>query len=78
MIIHLEAIYMSHQSSPEEILCQLEEVYLTALREDNLTAALKSVELKIKCLAAQGKGQEAFSLADLGDEDIERLIAELG
>ena len=69
---------MSNQTSQVEILRQLEEVYLSALHENNLTAALKSVDLKIKYLALQGKGREGYSIADLTDEDIERLIAEVG
>ncbi len=59
-------------SFDENIIEDLEHIYTLALEKGNLAVALKAKEFLIK-LSIQKK----LSLADLKDEDIQRLMGEI-
>lgn len=59
-------------SFDENIIEDLEHIYTLALEKGNLVVALKAKELLAK-LSIQKK----LSLADLKDEDIQRIIDEI-
>ena len=62
----------------EKILNDLEFVYQQALEKENFAVALRAKELLAKHLHFfDPKPSKPLSLADLTDEDIERLIAEI-
>jgi hypothetical protein len=62
----------SMNSFDENIIEDLEHIYTLALEKGNLAVALKAKEFLIK-LSIQKK----LSLADLKDEDIQRLMGEI-
>jgi hypothetical protein len=62
----------------ENIVDDLERIYTLALEKGNLAVALKAKELLAKHINFFDlKPSQPLSLADLSDEDIERLIGEI-
>jgi len=62
----------------ENIVDDLERIYTLALEKGNLAVALKAKELLAKHINFFDlKPPQPVSLADLSDEDIERLIGEI-
>ncbi len=62
----------------ENIVDDLERIYTLALEKGNLTVALKAKELLAKHINFFDlKPPQPVSLAELSDEDIERLIGEI-
>ncbi|MBI2706978.1 MAG: hypothetical protein HYX35_01480 [Proteobacteria bacterium] len=60
------------------ILRDIEEVYALAMEKGNFTAALRAKELLGReCGLFSVSKKKRFSLADLSEEDLNRLIQEL-
>lgn len=70
---------MTHTSSQEQILQDLENLYTHALEKGNLVVALKAKELLGRGwgLFATPSGKKKISLQDLSEEDIKSLIRDL-
>lgn len=63
--------------SAQDILKDLENLYVLAMEKGNFAAALKAKELLGRESGLFSSRKTKVSLADLSDEDIERLIQEV-
>jgi hypothetical protein len=65
-------------STPVDILRDLESIYAMALASENYAVALKAKELLGRQFGLfTPKQKDKISLADLSEEDLERLIGEI-
>lgn len=66
------------ETSSTDILRDIEEVYTLALEKGNFTAALRAKELLGReCGLFSASKKKKVSLADLSEEDLNRLIQDI-
>lgn len=63
----------------DQILKQLNDIYQLSLQENNVSCALKCLELQLKYVSSKvlGESSPSLQLKEIKDEDLQRWIEEL-